>query len=291
MSDSIKVSVWVVTYNHEKYISECLNGIINQKTNFDFEVIVGEDCSTDNTRKICEEYVAKYNNIVLLPNTKNLGLVKNWERTLNACKGKYVAMCEGDDYWNQPNKLQTQVDFLEANPDYSISFHKVNVFFEDGVKHHNLFEHLEEREFSAKEVYDKWTILTSSVVFRNFKEKISFPKSIYITDIFLSLYLLEKGKAFCHNFVGVAYRRHLKSISLSSSTIMNIKLFYQYKYMYKRFPDFKSISYRKKNDYLDQLIYEPFFRGIWKFRFYKMLQEPRLFFSTFFYHNSNIIYF
>lgn len=275
------LSVWVVTYNQEKYISQCLDSILEQKTNFEFEIVIGEDHSTDSTREICEQYAKKYNNITLLPLEDNLGLVKNWERTLNACTGKYVAMCEGDDFWTNENKLQVQVDFLESNPAFSISFHKVNVFFEGGVTEHKLFEHLEEREFSAEEVYDKWTILTGSVVFRNFKEQISFPKPIYITDIYFSLYLLEKGKAFCHDFVGVAYRRHPQSISLFSSVSLSTKLYYQYRYMLKRFPEYRQISERKMNEHLDLLLYAPFFNGIWKFRFYKMLQEPKLFFSSF----------
>lgn len=276
------LTVWVITYNQEHFISQCLDSILLQETNFPYQIIIGEDHSTDNTRSICERYAKKHSNITLLPLEKNLGLVKNWERTLNACNGKYVAMCEGDDFWLDRHKLQKQIDFLEVNPDYFISFHKIEFLFEDGVSHDDLFSHLEEREYSAYEIYDKWTVLTSSVIFRNFPEKIDFPKPIYFTDIYFSLYLLEKGRAYCHDFVGVAYRRHGENLSLIFPISKIQKLFYQYKYMIKRFPDFKEISKRNMNDWLDGLIYAPYFKGIWKFRFYKMYYEPRLLFTGFF---------
>ncbi|OJV42940.1 MAG: hypothetical protein BGO29_07185 [Bacteroidales bacterium 36-12] len=276
------VSVWVITYNQEKFISECLDSILKQETNFPFQIIIGEDNSTDKTRSICEMYANKYLNITLLPLRENLGLVKNWERTLNACAGRYVAMCEGDDFWIDSHKLQKQIDFLENNPDYSISFHRIKLFFEGGIVHNDLFDHLEEREYSAYEIYDKWTILTSSVVFRNFPKKIHFPKSVYFTDIYFSLYLLEKGRAYCHDFVGVAYRRHPESLSLTFPISRIQKLFYQYKYMIKRYPEFKDISRRNMNDWLKGLIYAPYFKGIWKFRLYKMYFEPKLIFTSFF---------
>ena len=276
------LTVWVITYNQERFISQCLDSILMQETNFPFQIVIGEDYSTDNTRRICENYANNYSNITLLPLEKNLGLVKNWERTLNACQGKYVAMCEGDDFWIDCKKLQKQFDFLEANPDFFISFHKVEFNFEDDVFHDDLFKHLEEREFLAYEIYDKWTVLTSSVVYRNFPEKIHFPKHIYFTDIYFTLYLLEKGRAYCQGFVGVTYRRHGESLSLNFPISRIKKLFYQYKYMCRRFPQFKEISKRNMNDWLEGLIYAPYFKGIWKFRFYKMYFEPRLFFTGFF---------
>ncbi len=278
----MKVSVFIVTYNQEQYIEDCLNSILHQQTNFDYEVVIGEDCSTDKTLEICKKYAKKCNNIRLLPSQTNLGHVKSWERVLNACKGKYIAMCEGDDYWIDEHKLQKQVDFLDNHPDYSLTFHKVKLVYNDNVKKESLFSHLREKEYSAKEVYDTWSVLTSSVVFRNCLGTILFPKQIFYTDIYLVLLLLEKGKGYCLNITGVAYRRHKNSISKCSSIELNQKLFYQYKYMGKRFPLLKEISKRKKKEYLGWLIYAPFFNGIWKFRFIKMFEEPKLFFSTFF---------
>jgi glycosyltransferase involved in cell wall biosynthesis len=116
----VKLSVFVVTYNQEKYIQECLDSILMQKTSFSFEVIVGDDNSTDSTRKICEKYANNYSNVNLLPQEKNLGLIKNWVRVLSHCKGEYIALCEGDDYWIDPYKLQKQVDFLEKNNQFNM---------------------------------------------------------------------------------------------------------------------------------------------------------------------------
>lgn len=128
MDESI-VSVCMITYNHAPFIADAIQGIVCQKTNFPIELVIGEDCSTDNTRKIIEQYQKDYPNIIrLLPNSENLGVMKNFYRTLNACNGKYIALCEGDDYWTDPLKLQKQVDFLESHPDYGMVYTDLNTF-------------------------------------------------------------------------------------------------------------------------------------------------------------------
>ena len=128
----ITVSVCMITHNHENYIREAIEGVLMQKTNFSIELVIGEDCSTDNTRVVCEEYVSKYPSIInLLPSETNLGIIPNLIRTLKTSNGKYIALCEGDDYWTEPLKLQKQVDFLEANRDFSICFHNVKVKLEN----------------------------------------------------------------------------------------------------------------------------------------------------------------
>lgn len=111
----MKVSVFVVTYNQEKYIRQCLDSILMQQVDFDYEVVIGEDHGTDHTRAICEEYAAKYPQIRLLSLTENLGIARNWQRVLSACEGEYIAMCEGDDYWTDARKLQKQVDIMEQD--------------------------------------------------------------------------------------------------------------------------------------------------------------------------------
>ncbi|GHV57477.1 hypothetical protein FACS1894182_06410 [Bacteroidia bacterium] len=106
----------MVTYNHEKYIAEAIEGVMTQKNDFPIELVIGEDCSTDNTRQICLEYKKKYpNKIKLLLPEKNCGVMPNFIETLKNCTGKYIAICEGDDYWIDPLKLQKQVDFLEKS--------------------------------------------------------------------------------------------------------------------------------------------------------------------------------
>lgn len=121
------VSVCVQTYNHEKYIKECLDGILMQQTSFPYEIILGEDESDDSTREICTEYANEFpDKIKLFLRTRKDVIYINGNPTgrynfienLKACTGKYIALCEGDDYWTDPLKLQKQVDFLEANCDY-----------------------------------------------------------------------------------------------------------------------------------------------------------------------------
>lgn len=120
----MKLSVFVVTYNQEKYIRQCLDSILMQKTNFDYEVVIGEDHGTDGTRAICEEYAEKYSQVRLLPLTENLGIAGNWKRVLLECKGEYIAMCEGDDYWIDDLKLQKQVDRMETDSTLGYVFTK-----------------------------------------------------------------------------------------------------------------------------------------------------------------------
>ncbi len=123
MENDIKVSVICIAYNHQKYIRKCLEGFVTQKTNFAFEVIVHDDASTDETANIIKEYAEKYPNIIKpILQTENQyskhiqgGIIKNF--ILPKAKGKYVALCEGDDCWLDENKLQTQADYLDAHTD------------------------------------------------------------------------------------------------------------------------------------------------------------------------------
>lgn len=120
VNEKILVSVCMITYNHERYIQQAIEGVMMQVCSYPFQLVLGEDCSTDNTRKICEEFTKTNNRIRLLPKKQNLGITKNFIRTLEACQSKYIALCEGDDYWTDPHKLQKQIDFLEANPEYGL---------------------------------------------------------------------------------------------------------------------------------------------------------------------------
>ncbi|WJJ95988.1 glycosyltransferase [Algibacter luteus] len=115
----VTVSIFMLTYNQEQYIAQAIESILMQKTNFNFQLVIGEDCSTDTTRNICETYADSHpEKVKLLPDLdKNIGLINNYIRTLKACDGKYIAICDGDDYWIDDLKLQKQVDFLESNPD------------------------------------------------------------------------------------------------------------------------------------------------------------------------------
>ncbi len=129
----MKVSVLITTYNHEKIIAQAIESVLAQATGFEYEIVIGEDCSTDRTRSICRTYQDRYpHRIRLLCREENLGLMENFPRTFLACHGQYVACLDGDDYWTSPDKLQRQADYLDAHPDCSLCFHNAMMVWEDG---------------------------------------------------------------------------------------------------------------------------------------------------------------
>jgi glycosyltransferase involved in cell wall biosynthesis len=130
---AMKVSVSMITYNHESFIAQAIEGVLMQETNFPFELVIGEDCSTDGTRAIALDYQERYpDKIRLLLPDNNLGMHENYRQVLKNCRGQYVALLDGDDYWNSPHKLQKQVDLLDAHPEHAICFHNVTEIYEDG---------------------------------------------------------------------------------------------------------------------------------------------------------------
>lgn len=137
MTDIPLVSISCITFNHAPYLRECFDGFLMQQADFQFEVVVHDDASTDGTREVIEEYTAKYPDIfVPMYQTENQysqgvrGMMARFN--FPRCKGKYIALCEGDDYWTDPLKLQKQVDFLEDNPKSVLCFHQISKLFEDG---------------------------------------------------------------------------------------------------------------------------------------------------------------
>lgn len=118
------VSICVITYNQEKYIAQTLDSILSQEHDFPYEIVVGEDCSPDGTRRIIVEYAQKYPDIIKpLYNEPNKGIIGNYFNVIAHCAGKYIMECAGDDYW-LPGKVKTQVDFMEANPDIGMCYGK-----------------------------------------------------------------------------------------------------------------------------------------------------------------------
>ena len=127
-------SVLVVTYNQEKYIAQTLDSILNQVHNYKYEIVIGEDCSIDNTKKIIEEYVEKYPDIIKpIYNNPNRGLINNYFNVIAHCKGKYIMQCAGDDYW-LPGKVTRQIEFMESNLDVGMCYSKARVWNENKQK-------------------------------------------------------------------------------------------------------------------------------------------------------------
>jgi glycosyltransferase involved in cell wall biosynthesis len=189
-----------------------------QKTNFNYEVLIHDDASTDNTANIIREYEAKYPDIIKpIYQTENqyskgVGVTRVYQ--FPRALGKYIALCEGDDYWTDPLKLQKQVDFLEGNPKFSMSFHNA-IILDEITKSEKLFCHLDQKKItSISDLIQKWYIPTASIVFR--KSFLSIPdwyKNIINGDYALEFLLAEKGPiGYIYDIMSV-YRITHKGIS------------------------------------------------------------------------------
>jgi len=160
------VSICTITYNHEKYIAESIDSFLMQETNFVFEIVIGEDCSTDRTKKIIESYILRYPNIIrIITSDTNVGMNKNFIRTIKSCVGANIALCEGDDYWTDIKKLQIQKDFLESNPEYVICYTGVEAFDENGIVKRYVGGAI--KDLSQFEMKQATPINTLTVMFKN----------------------------------------------------------------------------------------------------------------------------
>lgn len=202
----MKLSVVVIAYNQANTIKKTLDGIVNQKTNFNFEVIVNDDCSTDGTDEIIKEYAKRYPKIIR-PVLRKENLFSKGASFLDIMSfdlinGEYFAFCEGDDYWTDENKLQTQVDFLDNNPDFSGCFHKSlrkNILTGKDVCLKPSSEELRGKDiFTINDTISGYFIETCSVMYRwktNSKElKELYPQNIINMDSFFIYYFSLKGK-------------------------------------------------------------------------------------------------
>ena len=214
----MKLSVCVITFNHELYIGQAIDSILIQQTSFPFEVIIGEDGSSDSTRKICEDYQQRYpDKIRLLPPAANKGMMRNFMDTYSACKGEFVAFTEGDDYWTDPLKLEKQVSFLSQNSEYSFCFHNVMTKFmrtnenAERIYHQNLGKDT----FTTKDLITQWFIPSASVMLRRYPD-FQFPDwFVYCKsgDIPFLLLLSLRGPIKYLDEVMSVYRVHDKGIS------------------------------------------------------------------------------
>lgn len=166
------VSVWLITYNHEAYIAEAIEGVLKQETRFTVELIIGEDCSTDGTRALVLAYKQRYpDRITLYLAEHNMGMLGILRPTYALCRGKYIAMLDGDDYWTDPLKLQKQVDQLERSPAVRFNFHQVSTLVESTGKIEEVPEpawgNLPGEVCMQDLLQNGNTIVTLSVLFRN----------------------------------------------------------------------------------------------------------------------------
>lgn len=217
-NELVKLSIICEAYNQEKYIRRCLDGFLMQKVNFKYEILINDDASTDDTVKIIEEYVKKYPDI-FVPTYQNENLyprgIRSWvDIQLPLAKGKYIAFCEGDDYWTDPYKLQKQVDFLDTHPDYSVTFHRYHILNKDYVIKDGLDDMFINKDrgitVSTEMFLQRWMTQFLTIVYR--KDSFDFTdgtrqKYKYFRDSHLVYILLQNGKGFLMNFFGGVYRR------------------------------------------------------------------------------------
>ncbi len=213
--NSILVSISCVTYNHAPFIRQCLEGFLMQKTNFSFEILIHDDASTDGTSDIIREYEERYPEIIIPIYQKENQYAKNIKvisATFNfpRARGKYIAMCEGDDYWTDPYKLQKQVDFLETNPDFNLCCHdwevNTNGIITPSPVHH---KYKKIKYFNFETLPWVWITKTATLMFRREALDFSILKRYkYSRDVHVVYHLLQSGKGVFLPQVMAGYREH-----------------------------------------------------------------------------------
>lgn len=229
------VSIQCFTYNHEKYIRDTLEGFVMQKTNFRFEAIVHDDASTDGTSEIIKEYAEKYPSIIKpIYETENQYSKKDGTLRrimFDACKGRYIAFCEGDDYWTDPYKLQKQVDYLEANPECVLCSHRYREYLQSSETFTENVDLSHSGDVKGIK-YDLnllirggWLSHPLSCMYRRASYDISYlNKFKVVTDAVLFYVLLKKGYGYCMNDIMAVYRIHGKGI-WSGLTMNEMRIF------------------------------------------------------------------
>lgn len=212
-----KLSILCVTYNQEKYIRSALDSFLMQKTNFDFEVLINDDKSSDSTIDILKEYEQRYPNIIKpIYQQKNL-----WSQGVNIsakilypiAQGEYLALCDGDDYWTDEFKLQKQVDFLDSNPDFSICFHPVKIIYEEAPEMEDFFPEPGRRfnkfVFDFDDLIQRNFIPTSSIIYRRIFDNMEnlVPDKMAPFDWYTHLMHAKHGKIGFVDEVMAVYRR------------------------------------------------------------------------------------
>lgn len=229
------VSVSTITYNHKDFIAKCIEGVLSQKTNFRIEYLIHDDCSTDGTTEIVRQYAEKYPDIIKpmyeQENQYSKGgpwgsIVYNYPRA----KGKYIALCEGDDLWTDPYKLQKQVDFMESHPDYSCCFHRYinkNIYTEQikNDRYGDLFLNNEVFvDITIDMAIGKYFMMPLTEMFRVGALDYSLVyKYKYYRDIHENYHLLKNGKCALLSFIGAERNMHVGGVAsmIPSQKLMN----------------------------------------------------------------------
>lgn len=217
-----KISIIILTYNHENFISENLKGVLMQQVEAEVELIICDDHSNDKTATIVAETIKDVPNnfeVRFFQQPDNLGATPNFYFALEKVTGDYVAFCEGDDYWTDPKKLQIQLDFLQNNTEYSLCFHTAVNISNVVEVNESLFSKVEDREYSAAEIYKHWIIHTATVMLRaevlqsEAKKRTMKRNDLQYFDTILFLAASSIGKIRGIPRKMSAYRRHEAGLS------------------------------------------------------------------------------
>lgn len=254
-NNNVVVSIDTLSYNHAKYISQCLDGLLKQRTNFAFEILVCDDASTDDTAKLIHEYEEKYPNIVVplyqKENKYSKGIKMSATYQFPRAKGKYIAICEGDDYWIDENKLQMQVDFLEKNSEYGMCYTNFNIYYQNKKKfEYDLFTTQSEKFLKQYDSLEQWILKKGYIapmtwVFR--KSLIDNYDSMNSCDgtYVLVAHFMANSKILCLDKTTATYRVLEESASHSKSL----------EKLYKRHKNLREVQYKLIDKYnLDNLL-------------------------------------
>lgn len=245
------VSVCCITYNHEQFLAEAIESVLMQVTNFEVEMVIGEDCSTDGTRAIAQEYERRFpGRIRVLTPSVNLGIMPNLRATINECQGEYIALLEGDDYWTDTAKLQRQVEVLQANKQCALCIHDAETFTSETDTTEwtfgHEFSHILPAVGSPPQLYSQldiarygWFIPTASMLFRASSLSRPMPAwfdGVYSGDYTLQLLTTKQGPAIYLPQIMSRYRLHQQSIGATmrhseakfARRIYEAKMFQQY---------------------------------------------------------------
>lgn len=230
------VSIAVLTYNHEKFIIQALESFLRQQTTFDFEIVIGDDASTDDTKNILKKFENEYpEKFCVTIQDSNIGMIPNFINTIQRCRGKYIAFCEGDDFWIESDKLQVQVDFLESNPNYGICFHDAQIYDDtlQMLKPDDITKS-DKTDYDLDDLVIENFMHTPTVVLRNdFKLPEDFV-TLPIGDWPLYLLMLNQRKIKKIKRVMAVYRIHNQSAWSSKSMTYRLdKTIFTLKYILK----------------------------------------------------------
>lgn len=236
-------SVSIIAYNQEQYIEQALDSIVAQKTNFPFEIVIGDDASKDRTREICEGYVKRYPGVVrLLPKGPNLGMMKNHIRGIKACRGKYIALLESDDYWIDEYKLQKQFDALDSDPQMTICFTGRKNYHEDKNEFEDVYTDDRKNRFYVEDFAQETFFHTCTMAFRNPKTTIWLDRiaNMPLSDrpLYLSLLSETKGYAYKLQDMCSVFRLNNSSVFTPLNPVQRTKMAADmYEKLKQLFPD------------------------------------------------------